>query len=421
MPGKHSRHIHYQELIMEFTYRCLDCSREYPGDRILYVCPDCSAVRIPGEFQTGLLEVVLDLGHHSAGAPVDVQDFLPFPLPHADAYPVGGTPLARPIGLSEKYGFTNLFCKLDSLNPSGSYKDRASQLIAAQAVFYGETRITLSSTGNAGSAMACAGAAYGLEIILFVPETAPKNKLMQSVLFGAAVVPIRGSYDQAFTLSIAFTEQFGGINRNTAYNPMTVEGKKSCAIELYKQFGNSIPDIVYIPVGDGVIYSGMYKGFRDLRDAGLIERLPKLVCVQSERSDAVSRAWRTAMPVNIEKADTVADSISVSSPAGGRYALKGLQDTGGWCTVLPDEAILEAQLELSRDAGIFAEPAAAAAWAGFINDSEMLKDTWGNDVKIAVLITGSGFKDMDVFRGRIRMPDSVEPTLAACAERFSFS
>ncbi len=404
---------------MGYFYRCIDCGTEYPGDTVRYLCSRCREDAVSGEFQKGLLETVLDFSHIDSNTAVNAEDFYPFAVPRSEAYPVGNTPLARSHALCREYGLKNLFFKMDSLNPSGSYKDRASLLIAGQAMVHQETRITVSSTGNAGSAMACAGAAFGLEVVLFVPETAPKNKLMQSVIFGASVVPVAGTYDQAFQLSIAFTEQFGGINRNTAYNPMTVEGKKSCAVELYHQFGNRIPDIVYIPVGDGVIYSGIYKGFADLRDAGITRSIPKLVCVQSEKSDAVSRAWSTSTPTNLKTSSTIADSISVASPAGGRYALKALKESGGWCTVVSDQRILEAQLELASKAGIFAEPAAAAGWAGVVSDAPMLLDTYGEEVQIAVLITGSGFKDMDVFSSRIEMPKPVEPTLEACARLFS--
>ncbi len=400
---------------MEYRYRCLDCGREYPGDRVRYLCPSCSFERLPGKFARGLLEVILDLDGLPKSGEITPQDLFVYRIPDPSAFPAGNTPLASPRTLSREYGFAELYCKLDSHNPSGSYKDRASQLIAAQALHFGEDTVAVSSTGNAGSAMACAGAAYGLKTVLFVPETAPKNKLMQSVLYGAQVLPIRGSYDEAFALSIAFTETQGGINRNTAYNPMTVEGKKSCAVELYRQFGRRAPDIIYIPTGDGVIYSGIYKGFRDLRDAGLISSLPKLVCVQAEGSCAVSRAWRSGGVADIPEARTVADSISVASPAGGRYALKGLADSRGWCTVITDEAILAAQLELSRKAGIFAEPAAAAAWAGFVHDAPKLE----KDAVITVLITGIGFKDMDVFGGRAAVPEPVEPSLEACLERIT--
>ncbi len=397
---------------MDFFYRCIECGREYPGNQVMYLCPDCSGDSPPGTFLSGLLEVCC------SGSVQSPEELYPYPLVKRDTYPVGNTPLARPMRLAETYGLDSLFFKLDNLNPSGSFKDRASQMVAAQALALGESTVVVSSTGNAGSAMACAGAAYGLEVILFVPQSAPKNKLLQSVLYGARVVPIKGTYDQAFSLSISCSREFGGINRNTAYNPMTIEGKKSCSIELYRQFGDNIPDVVYIPVGDGVIYSGIYKGFKDLRDAGFTDRIPKLVCVQSDRSDAISRAWRSGKPDNIEEATTIADSISVASPAGGRYALKGLAESSGWCVVISDEQILAAQLELSRDAGIFAEPAAAAGWAGVLHDAPMLRSEYGPDVNIAVIITGTGFKDMDVFTGRTAIPEAIEPDLDAYERRF---
>ncbi len=400
---------------MEFTYRCMDCRTRYPGDTIRYLCPACASKTPSGEFISGLLEVENTLPDpHEARS---FSSFSPYPLPDTRAFPAGNTPLVKPLELSSRYHFSRLFFKLDSLNPSGSFKDRASLMVAAQALHHGEQAVVLASTGNAGSAMACAGAAFGLQVVLFVPESAPANKLMQSVLYGAQVVPIEGTYDEAFRLSIEWTQAFGGVNRNTAYNPMTVEGKKSVSIELWEQFGSRIPDVVYIPVGDGVIFSGVYKGFRDLVDAGLTDRLPALVCVQSELSDAISRAWKTGAPLALSEASTLADSISVASPAGGRYALRGLIDSGGWATVVSDTAILDAQRELSRDAGIFAEPAAAAAWAGLRQDRQRLADTFGDDARIAVLITGTGFKDMGVFSSSVTMPKAIPPTLEAAEER----
>jgi len=402
---------------MKYFYRCQQCGEEFPGNQVLYLCPECSSVQQAGEFPSGLLEVILDLPPGSPSGKVAADELSPLPLPGLSRFPAGNTPLAEPVRLREICGLNQLTCKLEFLNPSGSFKDRASLMVAAQAIAHGESTVALSSTGNAGSAMACAGAAFGLKVILFVPEHAPKNKLMQSVLYGAEVLPIRGGYDQAFSLSIAYTQTYGGINRNTAYNPMTVEGKKSCAVELYNQYGRDIPDAVYIPVGDGVIFSGIYKGFRDLRDLGYIERLPRLICVQSERSNAVSRAWESSLPAAVSSSDTAADSISVVNPAGGRYALKGLKESEGWCTVVSDEEILQAQLELSREAGMFCEPAAAASWAGCRADAPMLRERFGPDVKTAVLLTGSGFKDMDVFTGRVGIPEAVEPRLEACVER----
>ena len=407
---------------MRFTYVCSDCGKEYDTDDVLYRCPDCFADNsVSGTFRKGNLIVRLhkeDLARLAQKDHVSMYDFFPYEVPDREVYPVGNTPIARPLRLAKKYGLPGLFCKLDSALPSGSFKDRASQLVAAQAIAHGEHKIALASTGNAGAAMSCAGAAYGLEIILFVPETAPVNKLMQSVLYGATVVPVQGTYDDAFALSIVYTERFGGINRNTAYNPMTIEGKKSVSIELFEQLGRTVPDVVYVPVGDGCIYAGVFKGFLDLKEAGLIDHLPHIVCVQSIQSNAISQAWKTGVFSSVN-ASTCADSISVSSPANGRMAVRYINESDGWATEVTDGDILDAQMELAREAGIFVEPAAACAWAGIRQDAQMLRKRFGKNVSVCALLTGTGFKDMAVFDGRVRLPQSIENSPEAVVKRFS--
>jgi len=407
---------------MRFHYQCTDCDQEYRSEQVMYTCPTCATdTTEAGTFRKGNLIVRYekeDLKEVAKKQNLSFYDFFPYPVPHHQCFPVGKTPLAEPFRLRKQYGLPNLVMKLDSALPSGSFKDRASQLIAAQAIAHGEHKIALASTGNAGAAMSCAGAAYGLEIILFVPESAPANKLMQSVLYGATVVPVKGSYDDAFTLSLAYTEQFGGINRNTAYNPMTVEGKKSVAIELFLQMGRSVPDVVYVSVGDGCIYAGVCKGFIDLYEARLIDRVPHVVCVQSTRSNAISQAWKHRTFTNVD-ATTRADSISVSSPANGRMAVRYIDETEGWSVEVTDEAILQAQMDLAKDSGIFVEPAAACAWAGLLEDREQLINRFGSDVSVCVLLTGTGFKDMAVFDGRVTLPKSIENSTEAMRERFS--
>lgn len=407
---------------MKFKYVCNDCGKEFVTDKVIYTCPECSKKNNDKEFRYGNLNVELDekdLSVLKNKAHVTPEDFFVYPVPHKDAYPVGGTPIARPLSLSKKTGLKNLFFKLDSQLPSGSFKDRASQFVAAQALALGENKIALASTGNAGAAMCCAGAAYGLEIILFVPQTAPINKLMQSVLYGATVVPVKGTYDDAFALSIVYTENFGGINRNTAYNPMTIEGKKSVSIELFEQLGRKVPDVFYVPVGDGCIISGVAKGFYDLKKAGLIDKLPHLVAAQSEESAAISNAFNTGKFLNIDKATTRADSISVESPAAGRTAVKRLKECDGWATIVKDKDILEAQLTLAKNAGVFVEPAAATAYAALEKDASMLVEKFGEDVNVGVLLTGTAFKDMAVFEGKASVPAAIENSKEAVIKRFS--
>ncbi len=405
---------------MKFKYVCIDCGKEFVTDEVIYQCPECAAKSKEGEFPRGYLKVIYnqdELKKLKEKDHVSIYDFFPYEVPNKEVYPIGVTPIVKPIRLNKQIGLENVYCKMDAYLPSGSFKDRASQLIAAQAIAHNTKKIALASTGNAGAAMSCAGAAYGLEIILFVPKTAPINKLMQSVLYGATVVPVDGTYDDAFLLSIAYTKHFGGINRNTAYNPMTIEGKKSISIELFEQLGRKIPDIVYVPVGDGCIISGVYKGFYDLMQAGLINHIPHIVCAQSEKSNAISQAFKTGQFKSIE-ASTRADSISVDIPASGRMAVQYLKAYDGWCTQVTEQEILDAQMKLVHDSGIFVEPASATAWAALEKDSAIIKERFGSNASICVLLTGIGFKDMAVFNGRVTMPQPIANSEQAVIDRF---
>ena len=384
----------------------------------MYQCPECSKENDGKTFPKGNLIVKLDkevLEKARKKDHVTPNDFYPYPSEDENEYPIGITPLMAPRRLQKETGMKNLFFKLDSQLISGSFKDRASYEVALQAKALGEKKIALASTGNAGAAMSAVGAAMGLDIILFVPYTAPINKLMQSVLYGAKVIPVKGTYDDAFKLSIEYTKLHGGINRNTAYNPMTIEGKKSISIELFEQLGRKAPDAVYVPVGDGCIIAGVAKGFSDLLEAGLIEKMPRMICCQSEQSAAISNS--------VEKGDysefdatTRADSISVGLPANGRMAGEYVKASKGWCVRVSDEDILSSQIDLTSKAGVLAEPAAACAWAAFKKDKERLKKEAGEDALAVVLLTGSGFKDMKAFDGRVSMPPAIENSVDEVAK-----
>lgn len=378
---------------MKFHYKCIDCGYEFESEEITYTCPHCNSEDTES-FPKGYLQVVLDpdyLKSLSNKTSVSYEDFSPYELPDKYVFPVGNTPVISSKRIAGLTGAKEALFKMDSLLPSGSFKDRASLLIVAQAMHFSKKEIVLASTGNAGASMSCAGAAFGLNIKLFIPKTAPKNKLMQSYLYGADVVPIDGNYDKAYLMSIDYTKKHGTLNRNTAFNPMTIEGKKSVSIELYNDFKGDLPDIIYVPVGDGCIISGVYKGFIDLQTAGLIKKIPQIVCCQSEKSNAISKAFSDGRCKNIS-ASTIADSISVDSPACGRMALKYLKEYNGRCITVSDEKILSAQKELCKSAGIFAEPASSTAYACLKEDKE------ASGKKVCVLITGVGFKDMSVFK-----------------------
>ncbi len=282
----------------------------------------------------------------------------------------------------------------DTRNPSCSYKDRASILVAAKALDFKKHVIVAASTGNAASSMACISASISkLSCILCVPETAPEAKIVQMLMFGAKVEKVKGSYDDAFEYAIELSDKHGYYNRNTAYNPFTVEGKKTSALEIFDFFNGKIPDYVFVPVGDGVIISGIYKGFEDLINFGLLEKMPVIVACQAEGSSVIARALENNGKItNQPGAATVADSINVQAPRNSIMAVDYLTKYKGEAVILTDSQIMEAEVKLARNTGVFAEPAASCAYAGFLK----LKQTGRiSEKRSIVMLTGNGLKDIE--------------------------
>lgn len=365
----------------------------------------------------GVLEALLDYEKISKAFNTASPDWELFQAVESEFHPplpVGNTPLVRARRLGANLGIDRLWIKNDALNPSGSLKDRASFLMLAEARRLGEKRIIAASTGNAASALATLCASTDREAIIFVPEKAPKAKLVQILLCGARVITIKGTYDDAFQLSLEFTRRHGGLNRNTAYHPLTIEGKKTAGLEIWGQLGFQAPDAIFIPTGDGVILAGIHKAFIDLKRAGLIEKLPRLFAIQAGASDAIYRYVESGQYKNAHSPTTIADSISVACPSNAHWARRAILDTKGKCLLVSDEEILVAQNHLARLSGLFAEPAAAASLAGLV---KMKRDgVVGQEDNVVLLLTGHGLKDLDAVRPDIRMPKAIKPTMEALEE-----
>lgn len=400
--------------MVEFHYQCSECGKRYARDAVRYLCPDCAPRYRPGMPLPGVLTAEFDyeaIGKRFQRTAPDWSLFSAVESEFFPPYPVGATPFFRSAALQDAFGFASVWLKNDGLNCSGSLKDRASFLLVAEANRLKEHTVVTASTGNAACALAAVCAAAGRRALIFVPESAPKAKLAQMLLYGATVVPLKGSYDDAFRLSLEYTSSQGGLNRNTAYHPLTIEGKKTAGLELWQQNQWRVPEAIVIPVGDGVIISGVYKAFYDLKAAGLIDRLPRLICVQAEASNAIHRYITTGQYHNALRPNTVADSISVSTPSNAHLACKVVIDTGGFSVTVTDEEILEGQRALGAKTGVFAEPAAAAPVAALAKIRATARlDPAG---QIVLLVTGHGLKDVEAAMKNIHVPPAVEPTLAA--------
>jgi len=393
-------------LRFQYYLKCVECEKEFSPEDVRYVCPECSKEQRPFEPIRGVLEIVINIPDLKKES-FDIGNFLPFNLKSLINYPVGNTPLIYSKNLSNMFGFKHLYIKNDSKNPTNSLKDRASILVVADAIIRDEKVIATASTGNAASSLAGVCAYTGMKAIIFVPASAPIGKLVQMLKYGATVVRIDGTYDMAFELCREYCEITQACNRNTSYNPMTTEGKKTVSLEIFRDLDFRIPDIIFVPVGDGSIISGVIKGLKDLMQFGYIKKLPMVIGVQAEGSDSVYQGFNSGVPVILDKTNTIADSISVSAPRNGIRAIKDIKETNGFCVRVSDEEILEAQSILGKTSGIFSEPAASSSLAGFIK----IKDKLDKDSSIVILSTGDGLKDIESAKKNIEIETPIKPNI----------
>ncbi|HDP75582.1 MAG TPA: threonine synthase [Bacteroidales bacterium] len=399
----------------KFMLTCSDCGKTFSPSPELYLCPDCSKSNNTGLPPKGVLKAIYDYEAIGKSNEVAIRnnfwDLLP--LNYKTSLPklrVGNTPIYKFEKIDGESVPFGLYLKDDSQNPTFSFKDRASSVVSAYAKENGISTIVAASTGNAGSSLAGICASQEQKAIIMVPKSAPQAKLTQIVMYGATIVPVDGTYDMAFDLSIEATQEFGWYNRNTAYNPLTIEGKKTVSLELFLQLNRAIPDYIFVPVGDGVIISGVYKGYEDLLRIGLIDRMPTIVAVQAAGSsnliDNIGKTDFTTKP-----SQTIADSISVDVPRNFYMAQSFIMQYQGEHLPVTDEEIVEASKILARNTGIFAEPAAATAYAGMLRYNKLNK--MHSKQKVVVLLTGSGLKDLKAISSIVNIPNAIEPTLDA--------
>lgn len=407
----------------KFKYQCINCNKEYTENEVKYLCPDCEKANTIDLPPKGVLKTIYhydkikeqfsrDKKHKTLWGYLKASDFIDLlPIKSMNSLPnlrVGSTSLYKIDKLNNSKLPFNLFLKDDSQNPTYSFKDRASAIVSAYAKESGVETIVAASTGNAGSSLAGICAANRQKAIILVPESAPLAKLTQILMYGARLIPVKGTYDEAFDLSIKATETFGWYNRNTAYNPLTIEGKKTVAFELFKQLNFKVPDHIFVPVGDGVIISGMYKGFEDLLKLNIIDKIPIIVAVQSNGSDNLTRNINNKS-FQIKASNTMADSISVDIPRNFYMAKQFIQDYNGEYLTVSDDEILKASTTLSKNTGLFAEPAAATAFAGLLH--YQVRHMLADDSNNVVLLTGSGLKDLKSVQKALKIPRAIEPDI----------
>ena len=393
-------------------YRCMVDDRVFREDHP-YTCPEHP--------EAGILDLEYDREAVAAAWKRDplagratvlwrYRELLPLAdLSTVPPVPVGWTPLWESPPLAASLGIARAWIKDDGRGPTGSLKDRASAVGVARAVAEGSTRIACASTGNAASSLAGAAAAAGLPATIFVPECSPKPKVAQLMIFGATVFRVAGTYDDAYDLCQQAASRFGWTNRNCAFNPVLVEGKKTAGLEIAEALEENLPDWVAVSVGDGCTAAGVAKGLLEYCAVRGVSRVPRVLGVQAAGAQPLLRVFESGEDLVPVAVDTVADSIAVGHPRNWRKAVRYLHAVSGHMLAVEDTAIEEAMRDLPRIGGCFAEPAAAASLAG-------LREACARGVvkpreTAVVLSTGNGLKDVDAAVRAGGEPHHIPPDL----------
>lgn len=378
-------------------YQCTLCHKVYPKESNRFTCEACG--------EQGILDIIydyealkkdIDKTYFKKNTDFSMWRYTPFmsvqTVPQK-RLSVGWTPLYRAFNVEADLGLKKVFIKDEGVNPTASLKDRASAVAVAKALECGIDTISCSSTGNAASSLAGNAAKAGLNTVIFVPERVPIGKLTQLGVYGAKVMKVKGDYKAAFQLSKDAINHYGWYNRNAAINPHLVEGKKTVALEVAEQLDFNVTDWVAVSVGDGCTIAGVYNGFNDLYQIGLINRIPRILGVQSDGCSPFVDAYLEKRELEETDENTIADSIAVGIP---RNPVKGLRavdaSNGTWVTV-SDDAILKSIHYLGTKEGIFGEPAGVTALAGV---KKALKENIIHKTEsVTIIMTGNGLKDTD--------------------------
>lgn len=307
----------------------------------------------------------------------------------------GSTPLVRLGRWARRAGLDDVYAKLEYAGPTGSFKDRGASVLISHALASGATHLIEDSSGNAGASMAAYAARAGIACTVYAPASAPLGKLRQIAAYGARLVAVEGSREAVAGAAIAAGLAPGAYYAGHNTNPYFVEGAKTFAFELVEALGRRGPDHVIMPVGGGSLYWGSALGFKQWREAGLCDRLPRLHVAQARGCMPLVAAFERGVPepLPVERSATIAGGITIEHPARGALILRTLAETGGSAVAVDDAEILAAQHELAEMEGIFAEPTSAAAFAGL---ARLAADgVLRRDESVVVAVTGSGLKDPD--------------------------
>jgi threonine synthase len=387
--------------------RCRICETEYPLDPI-GVCARCFGPLDPQydreEQRRTVTRDAIAAGPQSLWR---YAPLLPVAPPAEQRLPAGWTPLVRAPRLAEAVGVGELWLKLDTANPTHSFKDRVVSVAAAKALELGRTTLACSSTGNLANALAARAAAEGIEAAVLCPADLEPEKLVATSIFGARIFAVQGSYDDCSRLTVELSFELDWAFVNVQLRSYYAEGSKTIGFEIAEQLGWTFPDAVIAPIASGSLFTKVHQAFGELRELGLVEGAqPRLVGGQAEGCSPVARAFADGEKLKPVRPNTIARSLAIGSPADGELAASTARASGGAVYAVPEDEIADNVALLAETTGIFGETAPGVT-LGALREAVGRGDV-GPDDRVVLLVTGDGLKTPGLVADRLE-PVVVEP------------
>ena len=392
--------------------KCRECGREYPL-AATHVC----------EFDFGPLEVAYDYPRIKESLTrAEIQkrpqtmwryrELLPIATEPTVGFEVGFTPLIRADRLARRLGIRELWVKNDTVNyPTLSFKDRVVSVALSRARELGFTTVACASTGNLANSVAANAASAGLKSYVFIPADLEQGKIVNSLVYGANVIGIKGHYDEVNRLCAEIAGKFGWAFVNVNMRPYYAEGSKSMGFEIAEQLGWSLPQHTVIPMASGSLLTKIHKSYQELIKLGFVDESKYQVHgAQATGCSPISTAHKAGMdffkPV---KPDTIAKSLAIGTPADGFYALKVVKETGGACDDVTDDEIRDGIRLLAECEGIFTETAGGVTVA--VAKKLIATGKIPTHDSAVLCVTGNGLKTLDAVVGHVGKTREIRPSL----------
>ena len=398
--------------------RCRECARPYPAEA-LHVCEYCFG---PLEVVYDYEQVAASISRDSiAAGPTTIwryAELLPADSDHPVNLGAGFTPLVRADRLAAELGLGELWIKNDTVNPTGSFKDRVVSVALTKARELGFKVAACASTGNLANSVAAHAARAGMDSIVFIPHDLEEAKIVTTAVYGGRLIAVRGIYDDVNRLCAELagehaTWAFVNVNVRTYY----AEGSKTLAFEVAEQLGWKAPDHVVVPIASGSQLTKIHKGFGELHKVGLLDEAPhvRISGAQAKGCSPVATAFAEGSDyVKPVKPKTIAKSLAIGNPADGPYALDVVRSTGGSIAAVTDDEVVEGIRLLARTEGIFAETAGGVTIATLakLAASGVVR----RDERVVAYVTGNGLKTIDAVSPLCGPTATIAPTLEAFNE-----